>query len=619
MYINTAKRNNSTTQNSPNLRLDSSRSTYTPNLSVSVPGVGNTRKKKSDVGSTFQGKEQQKLRGSVPQNKTNARKSVLGTPEVAVAPTRIFPDADGTSYFTPKPMSNAIGQSPVTSPKRTSKPKQPAAVKTGERVNTLEYLSRPKRINEFRSTADDDNLIRINTEHNRHIPMIRSKSLPFNSTKLKSNLKKAAAAAGEPRPELQRSKSVHFEETLPIKYFHLEESPLLVSRHNSSDELICKINFDRQIPLGRMQLLSVDSDDDDDGDASDDEPDGFYDLNFAILKNNGAPGHHSNMDLKLNIFVNSKLNKNIILQSMRLVKRKMFNNTNDYFIWGKVLVKNYFFEKLIYIRYTLNDWESYSEVRAKYLPTPPQVQVEQDRISDGDKYDTFEFSILNLKHLIANENEHRGAETATTNNQSEVGGTLKFCIRYETYNPRDPTERYEFWGNNSDKNYSFRVVLHDRDTVADREDTAASRDGAHSRTNLFNDKYYSVANELGSYNRKTNKLGGISGSPSGNRHHTRTGSSSHSLAVQNNQRSTASSKKKSIFEEFLRDAARDQDHNDSDDDYDGDDLSDFNFKKPINKDKYWFHNELVKTSTLSGGGDQEPRMTFRNFRNPFAG
>ena len=486
----------------------------------------------------------------------------LNLSPTSVSPTRIFPDTDFTfnhnpSFFSSNINRNGLQSSPSenvpfynnninksnktlsnTNPTSSAITKDACSTSNtmfhnnnnsnNDSISSFGFIHRPKRINEFNQRAKDDDLIKVNTERNRYIPS-RSKSLPFNSLKLKSNLKSSNGQRGSP----VRSKSVHFDELLPIKYFHKYESPTRVSKQNSDCEVIERINFDIVKPLSRYQSDSDSDSDSDSGSDRDDssgttyiKDDGLYDINFSILNQTS-----NNKDLKLNVFVNNKNNSNVMLQSVKLEKRKTYNNFFDYFIWGKISVKNLFYEKSIYIRYTFNRWRTFNEIKAQYV---------QDALlkSNFIDYDTFEFSLYNLKNLILNENNNTPVLAFSPDKSSNViEGDLEFCIHYETKDPHGH-KILDFWDNNNGKNYKIHLVLHTQDNnnkysskdgLTDLHSKKSeyrnnSQDTDHSNNNNNNnnndddndddeyfmfqtDKYYNIANELGGFNKRNNKFG----------------------------------------------------------------------------------------------------------------
>ena len=430
----------------------------------------------------------------------------------SMSPTRIFPDADfnsnpNTSFLSSHVDRNDLQFSPsrnipfhnnndnnCTVSASTFKPNA-YSMKTKQGVpsiSSLEFIKRPKRINEFNQRSRDDDLIRLNTAKNRYIPS-RSKSLPFNSMKLKSSLRFSSGQNGEPA----RSKSVHFDESLPIKYFYKYECPTRVSRENSDCEVIGKINFDTVKPLHRYHSDS-DSDSDSENDITDFKEDGLYDMNFSVLNSTS-----NNKDLQLNIFVNNKNDSNIMLQSIKLEKRRSYNNFFDYFIWGKVSVKNLFYEKYIYIRYTFNHWGTFNEVKAQYVQ---DLSLKSSLVD----YDTFEFTLYSLESLVSNANGNDQNSDSFSNKSNVIEGDLEFCIHYETKDPNNQ-KMIDFWDNNNGRNYKIHLVLHTQEEnnnmSTDNVDSKESKQGNDNQEySMFQtDRYYNVANELGGFNRRNEK------------------------------------------------------------------------------------------------------------------
>jgi len=92
---------------------------------------------------------------------------------------------------------------------------------------------------------------------------------------------------------------------------------------------------------------------------------------------------------------------------------------DEFSISGIVRVLNLAFEKNVYLRYTLNNWTTFVDILAYYVP----------RSSDGQT-DKFSFKIITPTFL-------------------EFGGTLQFAIRY-------CVGGCEFWDNNNGSNYRLR-------------------------------------------------------------------------------------------------------------------------------------------------------------------
>ncbi|KAF1571612.1 Protein phosphatase 1 regulatory subunit 3A, partial [Eudyptes moseleyi] len=94
---------------------------------------------------------------------------------------------------------------------------------------------------------------------------------------------------------------------------------------------------------------------------------------------------------------------------------------------GIIRVLNVSFEKLVYVRMTLNNWLSYYDILAEFMPN-----------SCGSETDQFCFKISLVPPY------------------QKDGAKVEFCIRYET-------SVGTFWANNDDKNYT--LICHKIETV----------------------------------------------------------------------------------------------------------------------------------------------------------
>ncbi|NWS59498.1 PPR3A phosphatase, partial [Chunga burmeisteri] len=94
---------------------------------------------------------------------------------------------------------------------------------------------------------------------------------------------------------------------------------------------------------------------------------------------------------------------------------------------GIIRVLNVSFEKLVYVRMTLNNWLSYYDILAEFMPN-----------SCGSETDQFCFKISLVPPY------------------QKDGAKVEFCIRYET-------SIGTFWANNDDKNYT--LICHKKETV----------------------------------------------------------------------------------------------------------------------------------------------------------
>lgn len=92
---------------------------------------------------------------------------------------------------------------------------------------------------------------------------------------------------------------------------------------------------------------------------------------------------------------------------------------DEFSLSGIVCVLNLAFEKNVYLRYTLNNWTTFVDILASYVPH-----------SNDGQTDKFSFKIITPMFL-------------------EFGGTLQFAIRYCVGGG-------EFWDNNNGSNYRVR-------------------------------------------------------------------------------------------------------------------------------------------------------------------
>ncbi|NXX88800.1 PPR3A phosphatase, partial [Centropus bengalensis] len=94
---------------------------------------------------------------------------------------------------------------------------------------------------------------------------------------------------------------------------------------------------------------------------------------------------------------------------------------------GIIRVLNVSFEKMVYVRMTLNNWVSYYDILAEFMPN-----------SCGSETDQFCFKITLVPPY------------------QKDGAKVEFCIRYET-------SVGTFWANNDDRNYT--LICHKKETV----------------------------------------------------------------------------------------------------------------------------------------------------------
>ena len=101
-------------------------------------------------------------------------------------------------------------------------------------------------------------------------------------------------------------------------------------------------------------------------------------------------------------------------------------------IVGKILVKNITYQKDVVLRFTFDNWQTISEIRAFY-----DFQQNDETSSKIEGFDRFTFNIK-VNEFINLNSEPR---------------CITFCVRYNVINE-------EFWDNNFGKNYQLN--LHDR-------------------------------------------------------------------------------------------------------------------------------------------------------------
>jgi protein phosphatase 1 regulatory subunit 3A/B/C/D/E len=143
-----------------------------------------------------------------------------------------------------------------------------------------------------------------------------------------------------------------------------------------------------------------------------------------------------------------RLNSNKVLLDSFYNKGKTLN--------GIVRVINLFYEKHVNIRYSLDDWKSFNDLKASYMNNSCDGLT--DRFSFELKID--DFLILNS---IKNANNF--------NNQSCFN--LQFAIFYSTKCPQQSNSELCFWDNNNNRNYSITCLLITKDSLNNSENTSA--------------------------------------------------------------------------------------------------------------------------------------------------
>lgn len=399
-------------------------------------------------------------------------------------------------------------------------------------INSLNFMHRPQRVSQMRANLFPDEEIMKNTNLNKRLstdtessdeglsPTKHQGSIPslYNDEQLplppvykksgellKSSLKlRSKSLPTSPyinnenknfsnvRPgKLQRSKSVHFDQKTPIKYFCEDEKPIDVgarpndktedisyqhkpvrSIYDDPEEDYLSMGIDRlsldtsekpKTPrnlrkskrfsdflkeqsttrintnnvLQRPQLAhKSNSGSNLNGGLSNGRQHrvvGLYNVNFPILSNKNPKA------LKLNIFINLSRGKNCFLQDLTLCTHKSASDDNAVnslrsdstrLIIGRVLVKNIFFDKRVVIMYTWNAWQTVREAECVYVS-------DGDAILPGTNMDLFKFIIDDV-------------------NKTDPRAKLEFCIHYIT---RDDFHRQEYWDNNNGQNYKLDCIL----------------------------------------------------------------------------------------------------------------------------------------------------------------
>lgn len=338
----------------------------------------------------------------------------------------------------------------------------------------------------------------------------RSKSLPVTpNSNSRLNLKNSNGNDNI-HTNLTRSKSVHFDQRLPVKYFFKEESPNVVSYRDEEDDVLSfqhkplqrsvdvrqgkkRLDLSRHLEDGfgdndLDMLIDDDLDDDDDdgeggfGDGNTifsrglkslmindsnslknnfkDPPAqkkenktrektfGIHNKNFPIL------GNKNPRSLKLNIFSNSSQDKKVFLQEVSLNvqqrKNNFYNNTQYSTFTNDDNPEND--EKLIITGSILVKNIYFSKkvlVRYTWNHWRTSSEVESMYVGSGNSY--LPGSNMDIfRFMIDN--------TVLANGQyvSNKSNELEFCICYIT-RANDDSSREEYWDNNNNKNYIIEM------------------------------------------------------------------------------------------------------------------------------------------------------------------
>ncbi|EDO16130.1 hypothetical protein Kpol_1070p12 [Vanderwaltozyma polyspora DSM 70294] len=295
-------------------------------------------------------------------------------------------------------------------------------------------------------------------------------SLKYRSKSVPSTPNLSSLAQEEERESLRlplmRSKSVHFDQATPITYFHKDESPLDImvqnvemlelnednhnelrivdaggqviddSVNNEKDlktkmmvdaskrlrktrmqaELVNKIKKAREEESKKSRVVER-------GRAtfSTGEELTLGKANFATLETINGPSR-----LKVNIFIKLANNDPVFLEELTLKRER-----RGIYLIGRVLVKNFHYQKVVKIRYTWNNWVTYHDMQAQYIGTG-------DSILPSTNMDMFQFII------------------ETCNLYEDAHNSLEFCIHFVSGVENDNSMR-EYWDNNNDKNYKVTI------------------------------------------------------------------------------------------------------------------------------------------------------------------
>lgn len=345
-------------------------------------------------------------------------------------------------------------------------------------INSLNFLHRPQRVAQLKTSLFPDEEIAKNTNLNKK-PIAEGEFSPTagsvaddqlafapvykkSGELVKSSLKRRAkslpsspyvenktlSGGGRSPPPLVRSKSVHFDQKTPVKYFCEDESPIDVSTSTdaTSEEIsyqhkpVRSVYDDDEFLAMRIDTLRVQPP------ALRSTPAlrkskrfgellkeqrppapahsvvGLYGPNFPVLSSKNPK------TLKLNVFVNLSRGSKVFLQDLALNART--GDPSDRVIAGRVLVKNIFFDKRVLVKYTWDRWRSSHDVEAVYVS-------DGDGILPGTNMDLFQFRIEDVP-------------------EDASRAHLEFCVQYVVRNDR---QRLEFWDNNDARNYRVECVL----------------------------------------------------------------------------------------------------------------------------------------------------------------
>ncbi|GME67379.1 unnamed protein product [[Candida] boidinii] len=275
-----------------------------------------------------------------------------------------------------------------------------------------------------------------------HHPLVRKKSGELVKPSLKLNTYKSSASL----PTTPTYKSVHFGASIDVKFFDEADKPKAISAgnspYNSDDD-----DEDKDEEDGDEEN---DSNDDYDNDSNDElneidfeKFNKIFDYSIDYIENNNLQSLKKFEKLikkfwflDLTNFPKIIIRDEIDSETPIFLERMFMNPLNTELI-GQICGKNLAYEKLITIKYTINNWNSIININANYYNDIP-------RILRKANYDRFVFKI-NLINLFYEFIKSNGNQNLKKINKIE-NVPLQLCVRYFT-------NGQEYWDNNSGSNY----------------------------------------------------------------------------------------------------------------------------------------------------------------------
>lgn len=260
-------------------------------------------------------------------------------------------------------------------------------------------------------------------------PTVHKKSGELVKSSLKNRSKSLPASPyvrdSPKHPTLQRSKSVHFDQRTPVKFFELDESPLAsVSREGEVSELSFQhkgVGFFQEVEPSPQQGSSKPLRKSKRFDALNKGKQpakiiGLYPRNFPVISSRDPKV------LQLNVFLSLSRNEQVFLQDLVLHASR-----NGASIEGRVMVKNICYHKRVAARYTWDDWRTVQEVECVYV-------CSGERFLPGTNTDMFSFIVEKPDNL----------------------SFLQLCVQYIARS--EGQFRLELWDNNGSQNYRLEVT-----------------------------------------------------------------------------------------------------------------------------------------------------------------